>query len=192
MKSSFAPRGFDPAKVDALLRQAESLADALSIAFYTPSGVPDPVMFLSPSRRRSRQTKISAYEISTMVLEWRRLSDLTGNPKYGNLAQKAERHLLRPTGSSAAWPGLLGDSVSTLTGEFLDSDGGWSVDNCYEYPIKMYQYKPTEFSEYRDRWVLAANSTMAHLTSHPTTRGHSTYLSQFSAQRTQTVSTHCE
>lgn len=184
----------DPRKVDVLLKQAVSLADSLSIAFDTPSGVPVGDIFLNPTRRQRDSTSNSIAGFGTLVLEWTRLSDISGNQTYAKLAQKAQSHLLRPRGSPEAWPGLVGTEVSVQTGEFLDSDGGWSggTDSFYEYLIKMYEYDPRAFSEYRDRWVLAADSTMAHLVSHPTSRKNLTYLSQFSGQRTDPVSTHCK
>lgn len=184
----------DYGKVETLLKQAESLADTLSFAFDTPSGVPDSAVFLKPTKRISGSKENSIAEVGTLVLEWTRLSDLTGNPKYGELVDKAESHLLRPRGSPEAWPGLVGTTVSTENGEFLDSDGGWSggTDSFYEYLIKMYQYDPKAYGHYKQRWVLAADSTMKHLASHPTSRKDLTFLSQFSGQRVEPVSTHCK
>ncbi|KND88626.1 putative mannosyl-oligosaccharide alpha-1,2-mannosidase 1B [Tolypocladium ophioglossoides CBS 100239] len=182
----------DSSKVDVLLKQAESLADSLSIAFDTASGVPDPTVFLNPTRRISGSSSNNIAEVGTLVLEWTHLSDLSGNKKYGELAQKGESYLLHPTGSPEAWPGLVGSDVSTKDGSFLNSNGGWSggSDSFCEYLIKMYQYDPKTFAEYKDRWVLAADSTIAHLASHPTTRKDLTYLSQYSGSRTIPVSSH--
>lgn len=118
------------------------------------------------------------------MLEWVHLSDLTGDEKYANLILKAQEYLLHPTGSPEAWPGLVGYQVSTETGEFQDSNGGWGGgrDSFYEYLIKMYLYDPEEFDLYRERWVLAADSTIKHLASHPSTREDLTFLSDFSGQ----------
>ncbi|POR37365.1 alpha-1,2-Mannosidase [Tolypocladium paradoxum] len=182
----------DSSKVDVLLKQAESLADSLSIAFNTTSGVPDPTLFLNPIKRISGSSSNNIAEVGTLVLEWTRLSDISGNKKYGELAQKGESYLLNPTGSPEAWPGLVGSDVSTKDGTFINSNGGWSggSDSFYEYLIKMYQYDPEAFAKYKDRWVLAADSTIAHLASHPTSRKDLTYLSQYSGQRTTPVSSH--
>ncbi|PHH88915.1 hypothetical protein CDD83_6895 [Cordyceps sp. RAO-2017] len=179
-------------KVDVLLRQAQTLADTLSIAFETESGVPDPGLFLNPTRRNSGSSENSLAEAGTLVLEWTRLSDQSGSAKYGQLVQRAESYLLRPTGSPEAWPGLVGSSIATADGTFQNSDGGWSggTDSFYEYLIKMYQYDPEAFGEYRDRWVLAADSTMEHLASHPSTRRNLTFLAQYSGQTIDPVSTH--
>ena len=189
--SSLAP---DSKKVDILLKQAVSLADSLSIAFNTTSGVPDPTVFLNPTRRISGSSSNNIAEVGTLVLEWTRLSDISGDKKYAELAQKGESYLLNPTGSPEAWPGLVGSDVRIQDGTFLNSNGGWSggTDSFYEYLIKMYQYDPEAFAEYKDRWVLAADSTMAHLASHPTSRKDLTFLSQYSGQTTYPVSSHCK
>ena len=52
-----------------------------------------------------------------------RLSDLTGNPEYGDLAQKAESFWF--TGKEI-WPGLTGANFSVQTGEIIDQYGGWT------------------------------------------------------------------
>ncbi|KAL7926683.1 glycoside hydrolase family 47 protein [Trichoderma austrokoningii] len=178
--------------VNNLLTQAESLANGLKVSFNTTSGVPDPTVYFNPTYRNSGTGSNNVAEIGTLVLEWTHLSDLTGNPLYGQLAQKGESYLLNPTGSPEAWPGLVGTFVSTSNGQFQDSNGSWSAlsDSFYEYLIKMYLYDPKTFAEYKDRWVLAADSTIAHLASHPTSRQDLTFLSQYSGPTTSPQSGH--
>jgi mannosyl-oligosaccharide alpha-1,2-mannosidase len=132
--------------------------------------------------------------MGTLVLEWTRLSDLTGNQTYAELAQLCEAYLLNPTGAPEAFPGLPGSSISTETGEFLNSNGGWSggTDSFYEYLIKMYLYDPDEFASYKERWIAAADSTMAHLASHPTSRQDLTFLKQYDGQTTYPATGHCK
>ncbi|RFU80264.1 glycosyl hydrolase family 47 [Trichoderma arundinaceum] len=178
--------------VNNLLTQAQSLANGLKVSFNTPSGVPDPTVFFNPTVRNSGASSNNIAEIGSLVLEWTHLSDLSGNPQYGQLAQKGESYLLKPTGSPEAWPGLVGTFVSTRNGTFQDSNGSWSAlsDSFYEYLIKMYLYDPVAFANYKDRWVLAADSTIAHLASHPTTRKDLTFLSQYSGKTTSPQSGH--
>lgn len=132
--------------------------------------------------------------MGTLILEWTRLSDLTGNPKYAKLAEKCENHLLKPKGSPEAWPGLPGTDISLETGEFVNSSGGWSggTDSFYEYLIKMYLYDPKAYGFYKERWIAAADSTMAHLASHPTTRKDLTFLKQYNKQVTYPATGHCK
>ncbi len=52
-----------------------------------------------------------------------RLSDLTDNPEYGDLAQKAESYFFD---AAEVWPGLTGSNYSAWTGEVMDEYGGWT------------------------------------------------------------------
>lgn len=140
--------------VQALLTQAVKLADTLSFAFNTPSGVPSNNLYINGVQATDGSTTNGIATIGTLVLEWTRLSDLTGNPIYGKLAQQGESYLLNPSPpSEVPYPGLLGTDVNLTTGAFVDDDGGWvgGDDSYYEYLIKMYVYDSTRFASYKDR-----------------------------------------
>ncbi|ROT38442.1 alpha-1,2-mannosidase from Trichoderma Reesei [Sodiomyces alkalinus F11] len=179
--------------VETLLKQAVSLGNALKFAFDTPSGVPDPSIQLNPAPRRSGALTNNIAEAGTLVLEWTRLSDLTGDPSYAALAQKAESYILHPAPPSAEpFPGLVGTHLRIADGRFTDTSGGWSglTDSFYEYLIKMYLYDPDQFAFYKERWMAAADSTMRYLVSHPSTRQDITFLSLYRGTTTIPVSTH--
>jgi mannosyl-oligosaccharide alpha-1,2-mannosidase len=180
--------------VDALLKQATTLADSLSIAFQTPSGVPDDAVFLNPTRRIGGSSTNGPAGFGTLVLEWTHLSDLTGNQTYAELAQRAQNYLVDPTGVPEAFPGLIGYNVGIDDGKFQDQSGSWGggTDSFYEYLIKMYLYDPNEFSHYKDRWVLAADSTMKYLASHPSSRPDLTFLAGYNGQSIYHSSGHCK
>lgn len=116
-------------------------------------------------------------------MEWTRLSDLTGNATYGELAKKAESYLIDPLNPEVGepYPGLIGSDLSIANGSFLDSQGGWTggTDSYYEYLIKMYMYDPTRFASYKENWIQAVNSSMEYLVSHPTSRPDLTFLSYY-------------
>ncbi|KAK4180249.1 glycoside hydrolase [Triangularia setosa] len=165
----------------AILHQARCLADNLKVAFDTPTGIPDNNLFFGPPRKKG-STSNGVATIGTLVLEWTRLSDLTGDPQYAKLSQKAERYLLHPRPAlGEPFPGLLGSSVNLDTGLFENGAGGWGggTDSFYEYLIKMYLYDCHRFGHYRDRWVLAADSSIRYLISHPTTRPDLTFLAMW-------------
>ncbi|RKF62525.1 Mannosyl-oligosaccharide alpha-1,2-mannosidase [Erysiphe neolycopersici] len=167
--------------VDLILKQATRLADNLAFAFNTPSGIPINELYFT-NKTTSHETTNSLACAGTLVLEWTRLSDLTGDPKYATLSQKAESYLLNPKPAvSEPWPGLVGGTIDVNTGEFVSSEGGWIAgsDSFYEYLIKMYAYDTSRFASYRDRWVLAADSTIAHLASHPSSRPDLSFLAYF-------------
>ena len=102
-----------------------------------------------------------------------------GNAPCGALAQRGEAFLLDPQPQPLAepFPGLVGTNVNVTDGTFLDGSGGWvgGDDSFYEYLLKMYIYDPAEFAGCRDRWVLAVESSMAHLASHPVSRPDLTF-----------------
>lgn len=178
--------------VDAILTQAKTLADNLSFAFDTPTGIPSNNLFYDPPRTDGSTTNGLA-TIGTLVLEWTRLSDLTGNKTYGELTQKGESYLLSPQPStSEPFPGLVGTNVDINTGLFQDAQGGWvgGDDSFYEYLLKMYVYDSTRFASYKDRWVAAADSTIANLASHPSSRPDLTFVAEFDGTDLIYVSQH--
>ncbi|KAF2863834.1 glycoside hydrolase family 47 protein [Piedraia hortae CBS 480.64] len=174
-------QGLGNNQTQALLTQAQNLANNLSYAFNTPSGIPYNNLILS-KRGNDGSTTNGLATIGTLILEWTRLSDLTGNKTYAELVSKAEEYLLDPQPAyNSPWPGLVGSEIDISTGQFRDASGGWNggTDSFYEYLIKMYVYSPSRFGKLRDRWVLAADSTMAHLASHPSSRPDLTFLAQY-------------
>ena len=167
--------------VDALLTQAKSLADSLKYAFDTPTGIPYNNLNFS-THGHDNSTTNGLATIGSLVLEWTRLSDLTGDSEYTELTKRGESYLLSPKPpSSEPFPGLVGSEVDIATGDFVDSYISWlgGQDSFYEYLIKMYLYDPDRFASYKDRWVLAADSTIKHLTSHPSTRPDITFIDYY-------------
>ncbi|KAI9750233.1 MAG: hypothetical protein M4579_006552 [Chaenotheca gracillima] len=181
LKGPLAHLANDTSKVDALLSQSVKLADSLKFAFDTPSGIPaNNLYFTNQSTDGSPSNGLAT--IGTLVLEWTRLSDLTGDDEYATLSQKGESYLLKPEPStSEPFPGLVGTNVNISNGQFADATGGWNGgdDSFYEYLIKMFIYDPTRFETYKDRWIAAADSTIASLASHPSSRPDITFLSSF-------------
>jgi len=173
---------------------AKILADNLKVAFDTPSGFPDNDVAYWPPHRGGSQTNSIATG-GTLVLEWTRLSDLLGDPIYAQLAQRAQQYLLRPQPSSSEpFPGLIGSNVNVQTGQLVNSDGGWVAgsDSFYEYLLKMYLYDPSRFSEYKDRWITAADSSIRYLASNPTSRPDLTFLAQYSGTTVNFNGQHCK
>ena len=167
--------------VDALLIQSQNLANNLSFGFETPSGVPSNNLYFN-NRSTDGSTTNGLATVGTLVLEWTHLADLTGNDSYAQLAQKGESYLLNPSPPSGEpFPGLVGSDINIADGTFADAFGGWigGDDSFYEYLIKMYVYDQTRFGNYKDRWTLAADSTIANLTSHPSSRPDLTYIAEF-------------
>ncbi|GAB7347706.1 hypothetical protein MBLNU459_g5265t1 [Dothideomycetes sp. NU459] len=153
----------------ALYRKMIDLGDILSCAFSGSSGVPHE--WVDPTSCQTDQgTTNTVSGIGTTILEFARLSNITGNNSYVNLAQKAEEYLLRPVIlSGEPYPGLLGSSVSVDDGEIVDSMGSWGSysDSFYEYLLKAYIYDSDLYDFYLDRWLAAVDSTIRSIGSHP-------------------------
>jgi mannosyl-oligosaccharide alpha-1,2-mannosidase len=181
--------------VKALLTQSKRLADNLKFAFDSPTGIPRNNLNLALKSSGDGTNGLAT--IGTLILEWTRLSDLTGDPQYAELSKKGESYLLSPkynTPLSSPWPGLLGTNVNVTTGLFVDASGGWNAndDSYYEYLIKMYVYDSSKYAAYKDAWIEAADSTIAHLASHPSTRPDLTFVAAFNGQTLNYDSGHCE
>ncbi|KAK2613297.1 hypothetical protein N8I77_000218 [Diaporthe amygdali] len=168
-----------------LLEQAKSLADTFSYAFSTPTGLPRRNLYLNNQSYEVADDSdlTNPAEAGTLILEWTRLSDLTGLPQYESLARRAEGKLMQPRNPSVGepFPGLIGISINVLNATFTSSFGGWigALDSYYEYLIKMYSYAPDRFDSYKQEWVKAAESTIRYLDSHPTTAPEVTWLTEY-------------
>lgn len=152
------------------------LGDVLTCAFDTPSGIPR--NWVDPAACKSDDgTANSLAGVGTLILEFARLSEITGDDKYVKLAGIAEDYLISPwPASREPFPGLLGSFLDVGNGLFLDSKGSWGAlsDSFYEYLLKAYVYSPVRYARYLERWKLAADSTILHLGSHP--YGHPNWI----------------
>ena len=195
LSKPFASMVKDKSAVDKLLVQSQTLADYLSIAFNTSSGIPQNRLSFNGPHSAEYAASISLADAGTLILEWTRLSDLLNDKKYTEMAQKAESYLLAPQPPEAEpFPGLVGQDINVTSGLFINTAGSWggSADSFYEYLIKMYVYDPARFGKYKDRWVLAADSTMKYLASHPSSRPDLTFLAKFNGKRIIPESGHCK
>lgn len=120
----------------------------------------------------------------TLILEFHRLSDLTGDESFRQLADKAETYLINPS-PPPIYPGLVGSELYIPTGEFFGKDTGWQsgIDSFYEYLIKSAIYNPaaSTAAPYQDFWISAAESTEKHLAVHPFGHPELTFITQLNA-----------
>lgn len=184
-----APRS----SVDALLEQTITLTNTMTYTFdQSRTGIPHNDLY--PHNETDNGLKTNGLATTgSLILEWGRLSDITGEQKYFLLTAKAQSYLLKPKPEkSEPYPGLVGTRINIESGEFEDARGGWggSTDSFYEYLIKMYVYDPIRYKSYKDRWVLAANSTMEYLASHPGSNPDLTFLSTYNGMKTIQRSSH--
>lgn len=173
--------------IETLLSQATNLANLLAPAFDTPSGIPDNSINITTGALQTSDQSTGLAVAGSLILEFTRLSDLANNTYYTNLAGRAEEKLLNPQYQAPfkePWPGLEGSSLNYATGLFTDADGGWigGSDSFYEYLIKMWVYDSSRFSEYRDRWIAAADSTLKYLVSNPSSKPDLSFVAMYQNQ----------
>ncbi|KAG9688160.1 alpha-1,2-mannosidase, partial [Aureobasidium melanogenum] len=71
---------------------------------------------------------------------------------------------------------LLGSFINVNNGEILGSQGSWGAlaDSFYEYLLKAYLYNSNMYGLYLERWLIAADSTIRFVGSHP--HGHPEWI----------------
>ncbi|KAJ5574023.1 mannosyl-oligosaccharide alpha-1-2-mannosidase 1B [Penicillium hispanicum] len=145
IKSGLFPGSYDEKLVEALLSQAKSLATAISPVFDTVTGL--------PAANLNFSTHTNTAQAGTMILEYYRLSDLTGDESFRQHAQKAEEYLISPS-PTPVFPGL--------------------------YLIKTYVYNPDDelARKLKEFWITTAESSIDHIALHPYHRPELTFLSQ--------------
>lgn len=121
----------DKALRESLYSQMVKLGDALSCGFDTPSGVPR--NWVDPAACKTDDgVSDTIAGAGTLILEFSRLSNITGNAKYAKLAKRAESYLLSPSpGHYEVWPGILGAWIGVQDGQLMSGKGSWgSLSDC--------------------------------------------------------------
>ncbi|KXL50355.1 MAG: glycoside hydrolase family 47 protein [Acidomyces sp. 'richmondensis'] len=173
LNSGQFPNPYGKNRTDTLLKQAVVLADKLAYAFNTPTGIPASNVNFSNNQPVYSTYTFNGYtynatntaQAGTYLLEWSRLSDLTGNETYRYLAERANNWMVNPH-PPPRYPGLVGTEFSTHSGDMLNFAGGWhsGVDSFLE----TWQYKPsTTVDTYLDFWLNAVESAIRYLALHP-------------------------
>ncbi|KAJ6033872.1 mannosyl-oligosaccharide alpha-1-2-mannosidase 1B [Penicillium canescens] len=192
IKSGQFPNSYDKDLVEILLSQAKTLATAISPVFDTITGLPAAQKNFStgqilPSTSTINGTKYNSTntaQAGTLILEYYRLSDLTGDESFRQHAKKAEDYLIKPN-PAPMFPGLVSTELDMETGKFITFDAGWQagVDSFIEYLIKTYIYNPQdEYSaKLRDFWVTASESSIENIALSPYHKPELTFLSQLDA-----------
>ena len=118
--------------VKALLQGARDVADLLSPVFDSPTGIPW-FWYDIENNTALHTMQSNTAVVGTLIMEFHRLSDLTRDPKYRNLADRAESYLLHPK-PKPLYPDLVGSNIDINTGKFTTNDIAWKsgIDSFYE------------------------------------------------------------
>lgn len=125
-----------------LLKKAVELGDMLYVAFDTPNHVPiarwkSGEARKGVSQRASKSALVS--EPGSLSVEFTRLSQLSGNPKYYDAVQRV-MDLFADQQDRTYVPGLWPVTVNTEQGDFTGGSGftiGGMADSLYEYLPKV-------------------------------------------------------
>lgn len=149
---------------DLYLEKATDLADRLSSAFDSKSGVP--YASVNPGKRQGLASHddggaSSTAEATTLQLELKYISKLTGEPIYW---QKAEK-VMQVVDDNGAQDGLVPIYIYADQGTFRGDNIrlGSRGDSFYEYLIKQYLQTSQEEPIYLDMWSQALQGMQKHL-----------------------------
>lgn len=115
----------DPSVLTNLCQQILNLADLLTCAFITPTGLPhksvNPTTRLTDAFHRTTLANAASH-----ILEFSRLSDIVGYNVDGEMSRKAMHHLSRKHPENyVPFPGMMGDWVRIKDAAMLRGKGGW-------------------------------------------------------------------
>ncbi|KAB5593644.1 hypothetical protein CTheo_2937 [Ceratobasidium theobromae] len=176
-------------KDQALIDRARELGNKLSHGWVGQNDLPYNTLDFSTDKPNIGGAIIA--EAGTLVLEWSKLSDYTGNQTYRTLAEKAMRRIGTNT---APLPGLPGQGVNPSTGQpsndYITWGGG--SDSYFEYLIKYGRLTNNASPEWTRRWLAAVDSSIRYLAQVAvnTDVPNLLYLGDYTGGRVKHVSSH--
>ncbi|MGZ5285957.1 MAG: glycoside hydrolase family 47 protein [Flavisolibacter sp.] len=136
---------------------AIQLADRMMPAFNTPTGMPWRYIHLQTGKVRDSINNPA--EIGTLMLEFGKLSQITGNKKYYEAAKKAIMAVYEKRSSL----GLAGIQINILSGQWVNTESqiGAYVDSYYEYLFKAWKLFNDE--DFKKAWDVHDAAIKKHL-----------------------------
>ncbi|XP_055988953.1 endoplasmic reticulum mannosyl-oligosaccharide 1,2-alpha-mannosidase [Sorex fumeus] len=147
------------------LQKAEDLGDRLMPAFKTPSNIPysDVNLGTGVAHPPVWTSDSTVAEVTSIQLEFRELSRLTGNSKYQEAAEKVTRHVHTLAGKK---DGLVPMFINTHSGLFTHLGVftlGARADSYYEYLLKQWVQGGKKETQLRDDYLEAIEGIRKHL-----------------------------
>lgn len=117
------------------LSLAKDLADRLMPAFHTATGMPYRYIHLQTGAVRDSINNPA--EIGTLMMEFGKLSKLTGDNRYYNTAKKAMMEVYKRRSKI----GLVGLQIDVTNGQWVNTESaiGAYIDSYYEYLYKSWK-----------------------------------------------------
>ncbi|CAE6482957.1 unnamed protein product [Rhizoctonia solani] len=176
-------------KDQALIDRSRELGDKLSHAWVGLNDFPYNNLDFTTDKPVKETSGIAV--AGTLVLEWSKLADYTGNKTYRQLAEKAMRRIGT---NNSPLPGLPAQGIDPSTGQ-PDGDyitwGGGS-DSYFEYLIKYGRLTNNASPEWTSRWLTAVDSSIRYLaqTAVNTSIPDLLYLGDYTGGRVRHISSH--
>ncbi|KAK6383468.1 hypothetical protein LTS17_002760 [Exophiala oligosperma] len=183
---------FDLSQEPVLLAKAVELGDMLYAGFDTPNRIPP--FWLNFEQAKQGSLIAETHQISASVgsfsLEFTRLSQITGDPKY----YSAVAHLtsvFEESQNSTAMPGMWPTFIDARNARFDENSFtlGALADSLYEYLPKMYSLVGGQEKIYQKMYLDAMDAVKKHLLFRPTTPDNKDILFSGSATVSQGVVT---
>ncbi|CAK7265431.1 hypothetical protein SEPCBS57363_001580 [Sporothrix epigloea] len=151
-----------------LLAKATELGDMLYLAFDTPNHIPVTRWKMNERRKGNPQTPHKSSlvsELGSLSLEFTRLSQLTGHPKYYD-AIKRLMGIFEAQQNNTHLPGMWPVVVNAQTADFTEGSGftiGGMADSLYEYLPKQYLLLGGAVPAYRDMYLKSLQTMNDHI-----------------------------
>ncbi|CAO3663942.1 unnamed protein product [Rhizopus stolonifer] len=163
------------------LEKAVDLADRLMPAFDSTTGVPYNGVVLSNGHVATHGEPSSTAEATTLQLEFKYLSHLTGDDKYWKAVEKAMDVVMDLTkdNKNLALDGLVPIFIDPDRGYFPTREVrlGSRGDSYYEYLLKQYLQTNKTEHRYREEYDKAVDGIKKHLIQH-SYPSHYTYIAE--------------
>lgn len=169
-----------------LLKKATELGEMLYRAFDTPNRMPVPYWHFKPgdaNAEHESSDRMLLADLGSLSMEFTRLSQLTGDPKYFDAISRIT-DALDTAQNQTSIPGLWPTIVNARSLQFGGSEFtlGGMADSVYEYLPKQHILLGGLTSQYRDMYAKAIAATKKHILFRPMTPDNSDILMSGSAR----------
>lgn len=160
---------------------AEDLGKRLMPCFNTPTGMP--YRYVNLVTGKIRDSANNPAEIGTLMLEFGKLSALTGNKTYYNAAKKGMLSIYNKRSKID----LVGEVINVNTGQWIRTQSHISgyIDSYYEYLLKS--WKLFGDKDFKNAWDVSSRAIKKYLISKQRNGWFCTHVNMNSGKETQPV-----
>ncbi|KAL6415080.1 hypothetical protein AUP68_01622 [Ilyonectria robusta] len=153
-----------------LLSKAVELGDMLYATFDTPNRLPSHWLYFNKAKKGEQKAddSMSGAAGCSMGLEFTRLSQITGDPKYYDATERVKQFIYRNQNSTklpGLWPHTMNYQTETVKNTMFTLGAG--ADSMYEYLPKMHAILGGLDPEYVQMTTLALDTATKHLLYRP-------------------------